>query len=192
MLSRADIFFGRAVRTRNYTYWRYASELMGPGVALAKEKTYRKFVRYTGSSSFRILGKTRKQRSLRDSVASKMAGKMHISPRVAISMFPYMEILFENDEMAYDISEFLELTDEEIKLFRKRKIKAPKRKKAPRKAESKVGPLYSQKKDNKSRKTSKNPGKSSKKDDGSSENESSGSSDDKKPKEKQTSLFQFS
>lgn len=196
MLSRADIFFGRAVRTRNYTYWRYASELMGPGVALAKDKTYRKFVRYTGSSSFRILGKTRKQRSLRDSVAARMAGKMHISPKVAISMFPYMEILFENDEMAYDISEFLELTDEEIKLFRKRKIKAPKRKKTPRKAESKVGPLYSQKKDegaDKSRKdkAAKTPSKSSKRDDGSAD-ESSSSSDDKKPKEKQTSLFQFS
>jgi replication factor C large subunit len=98
--------------------------------------------------------------------------------------------------MAYDISEFLELRDEEIKLFRKRKIKAPKRKKTPRKAEIKVGPLYSQEKDkgaDKSRKdkAAKTPSKSSKRDDGSPD-ESSGSSDDKKPKEKQTSLFQFS
>lgn len=124
MLSRADVFFGRAVRSRDYTYWRYASELMGPGVALSKDETYRKFVRYSGSSSFRILGRTRKKRALRDSVARKMAGKMHISPRVAISMFPFLEIIFENDEMAYEIKEYLELTDEEVKLFRKRKIRA--------------------------------------------------------------------
>ena len=190
MLSHADIFFGRAVRSRNYTYWRYASDLMGPGVALAKEKTYRKFVRYTGSSSFRLLGRTRKQRNLRDSVAGKMAERMHISPKVAISLFPYMEIIFGNDEMAYEMREFLELTDEEVKLFRKRKIKAPKAKKT-RKKSDKTGPLYTQKKKSRSadRGSKSTEGKTRK----SSDDKSPGSdSGDDKPREKQTSLFQFS
>lgn len=178
------------MRSRNYTYWRYASDLMGPGVALAKEKTYKKFVRYTGSSSFRLLGRTRKQRNLRDSVAGKMAERMHISPKVAISMFPYMEIIFENDEMAYEMKEFLELTDEEVKLFRKRKIKAPKAKKT-RKKSDKTGPLYTQKK--KSRSANKDS-KSSKGKTGKSGDDKSPGSDsgDDKPREKQTSLFQFS
>ncbi|WP_225370258.1 hypothetical protein [Methanobrevibacter arboriphilus] len=42
MVSEADLYFGRARQTRNYTYWRYASEFMGVGVALSKDDTYKK------------------------------------------------------------------------------------------------------------------------------------------------------
>lgn len=196
MLSRADVFFGRAVRSRDYTYWRYASELMGPGVALSKEETYRKFVRYSGSSSFRILGRTRKKRALRDSVARKMAGKMHISPKVAISMFPFLEIIFENYEMAYEIKEYLELTDEEVKLFRKKKIRAPEKKKPRKKTETPREPLPGpEKRDNEAGADKGSSRKSP--EDGSERNRSHGQGEnenkknDEKPKEKQTSLFQF-
>ena len=47
---------------------------------------------------------------------------MHISHAIAISMFPYLEIMFQNDELAWEISDFLELEDDEIKRFRKKKI----------------------------------------------------------------------
>ena len=47
---------------------------------------------------------------------------MHISHAVAISMFPYLEIMFQNDELAWEISDFLELEENEIKRFRKKKI----------------------------------------------------------------------
>ena len=39
-----------------------------------------------------------------------------------ISMFPYLEIMFENNELAWEISDYLELEEDEIKRFRKRKI----------------------------------------------------------------------
>jgi replication factor C large subunit len=122
MISQADLYFGRAISSRNYTYWRYASELMGLGVALSKDETYRKFARYTGSSSFALLGRTRSKRDLRDRVASKMSEKLHVSNQVAISQFPFMEIMFANDEVAYEISTYLGLEDDEIKLFRSKKI----------------------------------------------------------------------
>lgn len=122
MISQADLYFGRAISSRNYTYWRYASEFMGLGVALSKDETYRKFARYTGSSSFALLGKTRKKRDLRDRVASKMSEKLHVSNQVAISQFPFMEIIFANDEMAYETASYLGLEDDEIKLFRSKKI----------------------------------------------------------------------
>jgi replication factor C large subunit len=51
-----------------------------------------------------------------------MFEKMHVSRRVAVSMFPYMEIMFQNDELAWEISDFLELDEKEIKRFRKKKI----------------------------------------------------------------------
>ena len=47
---------------------------------------------------------------------------MHVSNSVAISMFPYLEVMFENDEVAWEIADFLELEENEIKRFRKRKI----------------------------------------------------------------------
>ncbi|MDO9043966.1 MAG: replication factor C large subunit [Methanobacteriaceae archaeon] len=122
MISQADLYFGRAISSRNYTYWRYASDLMGLGVALSKDETYRKFARYTGSSSFSLLGRTRSKRDMRDKVASKMAEKLHVSNQVAIAQFPFMEIMFTNDEVAYEIASYLGLEDDEIKLFRSKKI----------------------------------------------------------------------
>lgn len=122
MISEADLYFGRAKQTRNYTYWRYASEFMGVGVAISKDETYKKFTRLTGAMAFSLMGRTRAKRALRDNIAEKMSEKLHVSNSVAISMFPYMEIMFENDDVAYDISHFLALDDDEIKRFRKKKI----------------------------------------------------------------------
>ena len=68
------------------------------------------------------MGQTRGKRALRDRIAEKMENKMHVSLEVAYTMFPSFEIIFQNDEMAYEISSFLELEDDEIKRFRKRKI----------------------------------------------------------------------
>lgn len=122
MISEADLYFGRARQSRDYTYWRYASDLMGVGVALSKEETYKKFTRLTGAMVFSLMGRNRSKRDLRDKIAEKMSKKLHMSNRVAISMFPYMEIMFENDNVAYDIANFLGLHEDEIKRFRKRKI----------------------------------------------------------------------
>ena len=47
---------------------------------------------------------------------------MHISHSVAISMFPYLEIMFEDNELAWEISDFLGFEEDEIKRFRSRKI----------------------------------------------------------------------
>jgi replication factor C large subunit len=122
MISQADLYFGRAVSSRNYTYWRYASEFMGVGVALSKDETYRKFARYTGSSSFAMLGRTRSKRDLRDRVAKKMSEKLHVSNQVAIAQFPFMEVMFANDDMAHEIASYLGLEDDEVKLFRSKKL----------------------------------------------------------------------
>ena len=72
--------------------------------------------------AFTMMGRTRGKRALRDQIASKMEEKMHVSLQVAYTIFPYFEIMFENDEVAWEISDFLELEDDEIKFFRKKKI----------------------------------------------------------------------
>ena len=121
-ISKADINFGRAQSSRNYGYWKYASDFMGIGVSSAKHDTYKKFTKIQTPSIFGLMSRNRAKRNLRDDIAEKMFEKMHVSRRVAVSMFPYMEIMFQNDELAWEISDFLELDEKEIKRFRKKKI----------------------------------------------------------------------
>jgi len=122
MVSQSDIYFSRARNTRNYTYWRYATDFMGAGVALSKDETYKKFTKLTGPTAFTYMGRTKGKRALRDSIAEKMSKKLHISNSEAIASFPYFEIMFDDDELAWDISDFLSFDDDEIKRFRKKKI----------------------------------------------------------------------
>ena len=121
-LSNADLYFGRAQRTRNYGYWKYATDFMGIGVSASKKETYKKFTPIKAPTVFTLMGRNRGKRNLRDGIAEKMSEKMHISNSVAISMFPYLEIMFQNDELAWEISDFLDLDTTEIKRFRKKVI----------------------------------------------------------------------
>ena len=132
MISQADIYLGRAFSTRAYTYWKYAYELMSLGVALSKEETYRKFSRFNNSSIFTKLSKSRAKRDLRDRVAEKMGEKLHASKKVVKEQFPYMEIMFQNEDTAYEIATYFDLKDDEVKLFRSRKIKVKKSKPKPK------------------------------------------------------------
>ena len=122
MISQADLYFGRTRSSQYYGYWKYASDFMGVGVSSSKNDTYRKYSKIITPMSFSLMGRTRGKRALRDRIASKMEEKMHISLQVAYTVFPYFEIMFENDKLAWEISDFLELEDDEIKFFRKKKI----------------------------------------------------------------------
>lgn len=121
-IAKADLYFGRARNSRYYGYWKYATDFMGVGVSDAKDETYKKFTRITSPTVFTLMGRNRGKRNLRDRIAEKMSQKLHISHSVAISMFPYLEIMFENNELAWEISDFLGFEEDEIKRFRTRKI----------------------------------------------------------------------
>ncbi|MEN6328886.1 MAG: replication factor C large subunit [Methanobacteriaceae archaeon] len=130
MIAEADLYLGRAFNTRHYGYWKYAYDLMGPGVALSKKETYRKFTRYTNSSMFTFLSKNRAKRTLRDQVAGKIGEKLHTSRKVAIEQFPYLEIMFQDNVQAWELAQYFELEDAEVKQFRSRKIPVSVRKAA--------------------------------------------------------------
>ncbi|WP_342765322.1 replication factor C large subunit [uncultured Methanobrevibacter sp.] len=121
-IAKADLYFGRARSSRNYGYWKYASDFMGIGVSSSKHETYKKFTKIQTPSTFTLLGRNRGKRNLRDEIAQIMSDKMHISKTVAISMFPYMEIMFKNDELAWEISDYLGFEEHHIKRFRSKKI----------------------------------------------------------------------
>lgn len=124
MIALADLNLGRAFRTQNYTYWKYAFLFMGRGVAASKKQTYKKFARYSGSTVFQKMSKSRKRKNLIETVTNKMSTKLHTSPKELEKHIPYYEILFEDNERAYDLKEYFKLEDEEVKLFRSRKIPA--------------------------------------------------------------------
>lgn len=129
-ISKADINFGRTNRSRHYGYWKYASDFMGIGVSTSKHETYKKFTKIQTPTIFGLMGRNRGKRNLRDKITEKMFEKMHVSSGEAVSMFPYLEIMFQDDELAWEISDFLGFFDESdeketeklIKVFRSRKI----------------------------------------------------------------------
>lgn len=121
-IAKADLYFGRAQSSRYYGYWKYASDFMGIGVSSSKHQTYKKFTKIQTPTIFGLMGRNRGKRNLRDDIAEKMSLKMHVSHAIAISMFPYLEIMFKNKELAWEISDFLELEENEIKRFRPRGI----------------------------------------------------------------------
>ena len=123
-ISKADLYFGRTQTSRNYGYWKYATDFMGIGVSSSKHETYKKFTKIQTPTIFTTMSRNRGKRNLRDGIAEKMTKKMHISHTIAISMFPYLEIMFKNDELAWEISDFLGLEEPEIKRFRSKKIPA--------------------------------------------------------------------
>ncbi len=131
MISQADIYLGRAFQTRHFGYWKYSYDLMSLGVALSKDETYKKFARYANSSVYTMLSKSRAKRDLRDRVADKIGEKTHTSIKVAKEQFPYMEIMFQDDELASELAEYFRLDNDEVKLFRSRKIRKPKKPKYP-------------------------------------------------------------
>ena len=103
---------------------------MGIGVSYSKHETYKKFTKIQTPTIFGLMGRNRGKRNLRDKITEKMFEKLHVSSGEAVSMFPYLEIMFQNDELAWELSEFLGFFDEQdekdteklIKVFRKRKI----------------------------------------------------------------------
>jgi replication factor C large subunit len=99
---------------------------MSLGVALSKDETYKKFARYTNSTVYAMLSKSRAKRDLQDRVAAKIGEKTHTSLKVAKQQFPYLEIMFQNNEIAWELAEYFRLENDEVKLFRSRKIKKPK------------------------------------------------------------------
>lgn len=220
-IALADLNLGRAFRTQNYTYWKYAFLFMGRGVASSKKQTYKKFARYTNSTVYAKLSKSRKTRNLEEAVTNKMSKRLHTSPKELINQLPYYKVLFEDNETAYDLKEYFKLTDDEIKLFRSRKIPASiekKRLKELKKQQEKEEKEYeklkkqeekkkktkqdevkiSQQKDEvkilevKENKTNQKTSKVSREKKSKSEKKSTESSEkDKKPKSRQTTLFDF-
>ncbi len=98
-LSRADVFLGRVHLRREYRFWAYASDLMGGGVAVAKQRRYRGWTRYKFPTYLRKMGRSKGARMKRHSVMTKIGSLCHMSTNaVKNDMYQRFKQLFDEDE----------------------------------------------------------------------------------------------
>jgi len=116
-LARADLFLAKASREQKWKLTRYAIPLMTGGVALARRTKPHGFVKFTFPSKIRLMQRSRAERELRSSIASKIAGKLHLSSSKAIAhMLPYISfIMSRGDGYAEAMAEYFEFTPSEVK-----------------------------------------------------------------------------
>lgn len=114
-LSRADIFNGRIRRHQHYGFLRYSSELMTAGVALSRQNDYHEWTMYQFPKLISYLGKTKATRSMRKQIASKIGEQTHSSSKAVISEdWQFLQMIFENQQMAIPLAARFELDEDEI------------------------------------------------------------------------------
>ncbi|MFH1240337.1 MAG: replication factor C large subunit [Candidatus Diapherotrites archaeon] len=114
-LSRADIFNGRIYKRQYWGYKRYSSDLMSSGVAFAKENEYYDFVMYTFPTLLRQLSGSRALRAMKKELGTKIGKKIHTSSREVMAYdLPYLQMFFENKELAAQYTAQFELNEKEL------------------------------------------------------------------------------
>ncbi len=119
-LSKADVVFGRIVKSGSWDLLPYAIELMTAGVSLAIKndiKAKYRWTKYRFPQRILMMSRTKEARQLRENIAALIGQHIHASKRkVKNDVLPYLKILFsKNPEAAARISVGLNLTDEMIK-----------------------------------------------------------------------------
>ena len=130
-----------------------------------------------------------------------MGEKLHASKKVVKEQFPYMEIMFQNEDTAYELATYFDLKYDEVKLFRSRKIKVKKSKPKPKQESKQPEGLKDVKAVNKKsvKKSVKDPADKTKKprrdkktvEESKIENKENKKNPEKDAKDPQKSLFNF-
>jgi len=116
-LSRADIYLARAQRTGNYSLWKYATDMMTAGVAVAGIKR-KGFVKIFPPQTIKLLAQSKEERTLRNSIVKKIMKEMHMAKIEALETLHYLRVIFENDaETAAHITVFLDLSEKEVEFL---------------------------------------------------------------------------
>ncbi|WP_297522013.1 replication factor C large subunit [Thermococcus sp.] len=116
-ISRADIYLGRAQRTGAYSLWKYATDMMTAGVAVAGVKK-KGFVRIYPPKTIKLLTESKTERTLRDSVIKKIMKEMHMAKLEALETLNYLRAIFENNpDMAAHFVVYLDLDLKEVEFI---------------------------------------------------------------------------
>ncbi len=115
-LSRADVYFGRIKRTRDYGLLSYALEQMTMGVASARRHRYQPAAYQFPPRKFILLSRAKPQRELREGVLGHLGSKCHLSRRKAAEeVLPFLRLIFKNaPEEAPSIAGWLGLDEKMV------------------------------------------------------------------------------
>jgi replication factor C large subunit len=114
-MAKSDMYFGRIGRRQDWGLMKYAIDMMTAGVAMAKEKPYHKFTRYSFPSLIRKLAVSKRKRAVRDSLGKKVGGVCHIGKRRAlIDYLPLLKELFKDDRKAVELTKVFGLSEDEV------------------------------------------------------------------------------
>jgi replication factor C large subunit len=118
-LSNSDRFIGRSAHTQKYGLWSYAVDLMSCGVASAKQRQYKGYMRYQFPQWLLKMKASKRRRQLRRSIGEKLGKLCHLSISGAqLQQLPFFKQLFKRDkEFAKEMTHRLNLNREEIKLL---------------------------------------------------------------------------
>ena len=104
-LSRASVFEGRIMRRQGWALRKYSMDLATAGVALAKDKAYRKFTRYRFPSAILLLSRSMIKRALLKSVSLKVGKKIHASGYYVRQNIGYFAPIVLKNTDAYQFEE---------------------------------------------------------------------------------------
>lgn len=114
-VSKADIFLGRARRTRFFDLWRYSQDMMAGGVAVAKRRFYPIQPRYSFPSWLIEMKSSKERRDLKDSVLQKISKYIHCSKRKANDLLDtFCNLIRKEEDLARRLKDVLNLTKEEM------------------------------------------------------------------------------
>jgi replication factor C large subunit len=99
-LSRASLFLARA-KSGSWDFLSYVFDLMGPGVAMARQvEQSPQRSRYQYPSKITLMAKLRDIRALRDSIAEKVSSRLHVSTSTfKEDVLPYLFIIFRQGDV---------------------------------------------------------------------------------------------
>ncbi|HEX9709927.1 MAG TPA: replication factor C large subunit [Candidatus Thermoplasmatota archaeon] len=115
-IARTDVLLGRAARRQLFGLWRYASDLMGPGVALSKSERVHGYTRYSFPMWLLRMGRSKAVRRQRAETYGKLGAYFHTSRReVGLSVMPFLPRLMESDfDLAVHVAAAADLEAEDL------------------------------------------------------------------------------
>ena len=116
-IADADRFLGRIMRRQSWNLLSYFFDLVSGGVTSTIDNPSRNVKEYIYPQKISLYARTRFSRAIRDSIASNVAEKTHMSKRLAIKDHMYLveEILNGNIGDAAQLAYWLELDDNQLK-----------------------------------------------------------------------------
>jgi replication factor C large subunit len=137
MLSRADVFDGRIKKRQSWGLLKYSSDLMCAGVSLSRSDMRPRFARFQFPSFLKKMKSTSASRATTKSVLSKIALKVHTSPKRAETYLPVIAHMCAEDPEYFEANYHFE--ERELEFLKKfaPKVRGKKKASAKKKAHNK-------------------------------------------------------